>query len=167
MDKNGEFAVKRFNKIISVLIIAASCAVANPAPTFGKSAQPSKNTIHEPIPAVVTYIIDGDTFSAKVLLKQDIEITVRVRIMQIDAPEIHGECESEIKAAFAAKDRLEELVPIDSRIVLTGVKDDKYLGRIDAYVADAAGRDVGEIMVREHHARRYGGGKRTGWCDGK
>ncbi|MDR1206796.1 MAG: thermonuclease family protein [Rickettsiales bacterium] len=126
---------------------------------------PSKNIIHEPIPAVVTHIIDGDTFSAKILLKQDIEITVRVRIMQIDAPEIHGMCESETMAAMRAKDRLEELIPIGSNIVLTGVKDDKYLGRIDAYVAGKPGSDIGEIMVRENHARRYGGGKRDNWCE--
>jgi len=36
---------------------------------------------------------------------------------------------------------------------------------IDAFVADSNGRDVGEIMVRENHARPYGGGKRDGWCD--
>jgi len=130
-----------------------------------KPKAPSKNIIHNPVDAEVTYIIDGDTFSAKVILKEDIQISVRVRIMQIDAPELKGECESEMVAAFAAKDRLGELIPIGSRVILTGVKDDKYLGRIDAFVTNDSGHDVGEIMVRENHAHRYGGGKRVGWCE--
>ncbi|MCL1902170.1 MAG: thermonuclease family protein [Alphaproteobacteria bacterium] len=126
---------------------------------------PSKNVIHEPISAEVTYIIDGDTFSGKVLLKDNIQIPVRVRFMNIDAPELHGECESEIIWANKSRDRLGELIPVGSSVILTGVKDDKYIGRIDAYVLDESGRDIGEIMIRENMARRYGGGKRAGWCD--
>ena len=147
---------------IFVVIFSVACFAA-----FGaaKPKAPSKNIIHSPVTAEVTYIIDGDTFSASVLLDAGIQISVRVRIMQIDAPELKGECEKEIKAAFAAKDRLTELIPIGSRVILNQVKDDKYLGRIDAFVTDESGRDIGEIMVRENHAVRYGGGKRCGWCD--
>lgn len=117
------------------------------------------------VDAVVDYIIDGDTFSAKVLLKDDIEISVRVRFMNIDAPELAGECDSEIIAAERSRERLGELIPVGSRVVLTEVKDDKYLGRIDAFVLDGSGRDVGKIMMKEGHARKYGGGKREGWCE--
>ncbi|MCL2017840.1 MAG: thermonuclease family protein [Alphaproteobacteria bacterium] len=115
--------------------------------------------------AVVDYIIDGDTFGATVILDDRIEIPVRVRFMNIDAPELSGECESETKAAVKAKDRLAELIPVGTHVTLSEIKDDKYLGRINAFVADGNGRDVGEIMVREKHSVRYGGGKRSGWCD--
>ncbi|MCL2538610.1 MAG: thermonuclease family protein [Alphaproteobacteria bacterium] len=123
----------------------------------------SKNTIADPVHATVTYIIDGDTFSAMVILRENIEISVRVRFINIDAPELSGECESEIVAAFAAKDRLAELIPIGAPVKLLSVKDDKYLGRINAHVIDANGRDVGEIMMAEGHAVPYAGGKRINW----
>jgi len=156
----------RTHKIIFSILIMVACVVAYSVAIAGKSSdkKPSKNTLADAVPAEVGYIIDGDTFAAKVILKEDITISVRVRFMQIDAPEIHGECDAEIKAAFAARDRLGQLIPIGSRITLSGIKDDKYLGRIDAYVQNAEGEDVGDIMVREKMARPYSGGKRAGWC---
>ncbi len=116
-------------------------------------------------PAVVKYIVDGDTFSAGVRLEDGIEISVRVRIRNIDTPEIHGQCVSEITSALYAKQRLEELIPVGTVVELTDIKDDKYLGRIDANVFDVSGRDVGDVLIKEKVARKYNGGKRDGWCD--
>lgn len=115
-------------------------------------------------PVVVDYIIDGDTFAGRVALADDTKITVRVRLINVDTPEIHGECESEIRAAFAAKARLAELLPVGTMAELQEIKDDKYLGRIDARVLDASGRDVGKILVNEKLGRPYSGGRRAGWC---
>ena len=117
------------------------------------------------VPAVVKYIIDGDTFSAGVKLADDVTVSVRVRIRNVDTPEMHGECVDEIVAANVARNRLVELLPVDSVVELENVKDDKYLGRIDANVLDARGRDVGKILIREGLGRAYRGGKRTGWCN--
>lgn len=116
-------------------------------------------------PVVVDYIIDGDTFAGRVALADDTKITVRVRLINVDTPEIHGECESEIRAAFAAKARLAELLPVGTTAELQEIKDDKYLGRIDARVLDASGRDVGKILVNEKLGRPYSGGRRAGWCE--
>lgn len=116
-------------------------------------------------PAVVKYIVDGDTFSAGVKIDDDIEISVRVRIRNIDTPEIHGQCISEITGALYAKQRLGEIIPVGTVVDLQNIKDDKYLGRIDANVFDAENRDVGKIMISEKIARPYNGGKRQGWCD--
>ena len=115
-------------------------------------------------PAEVSYIIDGDTFAARVMLADDTKITVRVRLINVDTPEIHGECESEIRAAFAAKARLSELLPVGSVAELRDIKDDKYLGRIDARVLTADGRDVGNVLIHENLGRPYSGGRRDGWC---
>lgn len=115
-------------------------------------------------PAEVSYIIDGDTFAVRVMLADDIKITVRVRLINVDTPEIHGECESEIRAAFAAKARLSELLPVGSVAELRDIKDDKYLGRIDARVLTADGRDVGNVLIHEKLGRPYSGGRRDGWC---
>ena len=116
------------------------------------------------VPAVVDYVIDGDTFAAAVKLDADISITVRVRIINIDTPEINGDCEYEIDAAHRAKDRLAELLAVGDVIDLQNIKDDKYLGRIDANVILSDGRDVGRVLVDGGFARPYDGGKREAWC---
>ena len=117
------------------------------------------------VEAISGYVIDGDTFAATVKLENDVRISVRVRILGIDAPEIHGECESEIELAQQARDKLAQLLPEGSVIHLSEIKDDKYLGRIDANVKLPDGRDVGATMVKEKLARKYDGKKRRGWCD--
>lgn len=116
-------------------------------------------------PATVDYILDGDTFAAYVNLEDDIQISVRVRIINVDTPEIHGACDAEIERAYRAKERLAELIPVGSVVELSGIKDDKYLGRIDAYVRGADGRDVGTVLISEKLGRSYSGGRRAGWCD--
>ena len=119
------------------------------------------------VPARVGYIIDGDTFSGQVMLADsDTEISVRVRLRNVDTPEIHGACEGEVRRAQYAKQRLGELIPVGTVVELQNIKDDKYLGRIDANVFDSAGRDVGNVLVSENVGRAYSGGKRRGWCDG-
>ena len=117
-------------------------------------------------PVVVKYIIDGDTFVGDVLLADNIEImSVSVRLRNVDTPEIHGECDDEIRRAEYAKQRLSELIPVGSVIEIKNIKNDKYAGRIDANVYDAAGRDVGVVLVNEKVGRSYSGGKRESWCN--
>ena len=116
-------------------------------------------------PATVDYIFDGDTFAAYVNLEDDINISVRVRLINVDTPEIHGACDSEVRAALRAKERLAQLIPVGSVVELSKIKDDKYLGRIDAYVKTADGRDVGAVLISEKLGRPYSGGRRVGWCD--
>lgn len=118
-------------------------------------------------PAVVEYIFDGDTFAGVVMLEDDISVDVRVRLINVDTPEIHGECDYEIKLADRARNRLAQLLPVGSTVELTEIKDDKYLGRIDARVWTSDGRDVGKILIDEKLGRLYSGGRRAGWCDGE
>lgn len=116
------------------------------------------------VPARVGHILDGDTFSASVNLDADTTVSVRVRLRNVDTPEMNGDCEYERAHAIAARDRLAEIIPVGSMVELSNVKDDKYLGRIDANVADSHGYDVGEILIREKYGRKYNGGKRKPWC---
>lgn len=116
------------------------------------------------VPAVVDYIFDGDTFSAQVMLEGDIAITVRVRLINIDTPEMNGKCAAEITMAQSAKDLLATLIPRGTSVDLRNIKDDKYLGRINANVILPDGRDVGNILIDSGLARPYNGGKRKSWC---
>ena len=117
------------------------------------------------VPAVVDYHFDGDTFSAGVMLEQDIKITVRVRLINVDTPEMNGKCNAEIVMAQSARDLLATLIPRGTTVDLQNIKDDKYLGRIDANVILPDGRDVGQILIDSGLARPYSGGKRKSWCD--
>lgn len=116
-------------------------------------------------PVQVTRIIDGDTFVANVLLADGIEVmSVRVRLRNVDTPELHGDCDYEIARAEYAKQRLSELIPVGSVIEIKNIKNDKYQGRIDANVFDSANRDVGLVLINEKIGRPYSGGKRQSWC---
>jgi len=118
------------------------------------------------VPVRVSYIIDGDTFIGDILLGDKTEVSsVKVRLSNVDTPELHGDCESEIKRANYAKQRLGELIPVGSTVEIKNVKNDKYAGRIDANVYDSANRDVGQVLIKEKVGRAYSGGKRKSWCN--
>ena len=116
---------------------------------------------------VVKYIVDGDTFVGDVISGKTTIKSVSVRLRNVDTPEIHGECDSEIAMAMRAKQRLSELIPVGSTFEIKNIKNDKYAGRIDANVFDARGRDVGQVLVHEKMGRAYSGGKRQSWCNNK
>ncbi len=113
----------------------------------------------------VLYVIDGDTFAAVVSIGDDIEVTTKIRILDIDAPEIKGKCESEINRAYLAKEKLQELLPKGSSITLDKLKDDKYLGRINAIVVNESGKNVSDVLMDSGLAVAYSGGKRISWCE--
>ena len=117
------------------------------------------------VPAVVDYVFDGDTFAATVMLEEDVGIGVRVRLINVDTPEIHGKCDFETEHAKMARERLIELAPRGTIVDLQNIKDDKYPGRIDANVILADGRDVGLILINEKLGRPYSGGRRASWCE--
>lgn len=117
---------------------------------------------------LVKHIVDGDTFVGDVLLDNKKAVnSVNVRLINVDTPEIHGSCDSEIALANRAKQRLTELIPVGSTVEIKNIKNDKYFGRIDANVFDKRGRDVGLILVQEKMGRAYSGGKRQSWCNNK
>ena len=117
------------------------------------------------VPATVDYVLDGDTFSAFVEVAPKTNVATRVRLINVDTPEMHGACESETVRANRARERLMNLAPRGTVVELKNIKDDKYLGRIDANVILPDGRDVGTILIKEKLGRPYSGGRRAGWCD--
>lgn len=116
------------------------------------------------VPARVDYIFDGDTFSVQVALDSDVYVTVRVRLINIDTPEMNGKCLAEKQMATRARDVLSALIPRGTVVELDNIKDDKYLGRINANVFLPDGRDVGLILIDSGLGRPYKGGKRKPWC---
>ena len=117
-----------------------------------------------PIPAVVTEVLDGDTIGvrARIWLSQDVEI--RVRILDIDTPEIRGDCESERSLALAARDRVIAQA-LGQQIQMLEIRYGKYGGRITARVTLGNGLDLGADLIHAGLARPYDGGDRQSWCD--
>jgi endonuclease YncB( thermonuclease family) len=111
----------------------------------------------------VLRVIDGDTFEARVHLWPGLEMTTRVRLRGIDAPEMKGACADETRMAEAASEALRvQLAGGD--VTIFNIGPDKYNGRV---VADAATRrtpSVSSALLASGHARHYQGGRRSGWC---
>ena len=116
------------------------------------------------VPATVDYVVDGDTFAASVDVGNGATTSVRVRVINVDTPEIKGACSDEIKMANQAKDFAKRVLPRGARVELKNIKDDKYVGRIDANVILSDGRDFGNVLIDNKLGRRYSGGKRADWC---
>ncbi|SCZ23815.1 thermonuclease family protein [Afifella marina] len=84
-----------------------------------------------------------------------------IRILGIDAPEMHGRCELENRLARVARERLRELLG-SGQLVLDRRGCDRYertLARVSV-----GGHDIAEVMISEGLARPYSGGRRRSWC---
>jgi len=117
------------------------------------------------LPAEVLRVIDGDTFEARVRVWPGLDITTKVRLRGIDAPELRARCPAERVKAEAARDALKALLA-DGPIAVSAVAPDKYGGRVLANASTGAIADVSAELLGRGLARRYAGGHRDGWCDG-
>ena len=116
-------------------------------------------------PVDVTRVIDGDTFEGRVRAWPGIDITTKVRLRDIDAPEMKGRCERELAQAQAARQALVDL--LNGGIVsITRVSLDKYGGRVLAEASAGRTADVAAVLLDAGLVRRYSGGRRQAWCDG-
>jgi endonuclease YncB( thermonuclease family) len=116
-------------------------------------------------PVDVIRTIDGDTFEARVHLQPGPDVTTRVRLRGIDAPELKAACPQELQMAEAAGSALRGLLD-EGEVTIYNIGPDKYNGRV---VADAATRrtdNVSAALLASGHVRSYGGGHRSGWCAG-
>jgi len=120
-----------------------------------------KGSVPGPILAVVTDVYDGDTFTVEANVWPGVRIVRRVRCRGFDTPEIRSRDPRERRAAREARDFLKTL--IGERVQLTGIRDDKYGGRVGATVLLIDGRPLAKTMIEAGHARAYDGGKRRAW----
>ncbi len=114
-------------------------------------------------PAEVLRVIDGDTFEARVRLWPGLEMTTRVRLRGIDAPELKSACADEFVRAQTAREALETLLA-EGRVAIFNIGPDKYHGRVVADVATRQTPDVSAALLAAGHARLYQGGRRGNWC---
>lgn len=122
-----------------------------------RAGSPTKRSVE------VLRTIDGDTFEARVHLSPGLDVTTRVRLRGIDAPELKARCDKELRMAEAASDALRSLLA-EGDVTISNVGPDKYQGRIDASVATRRTPDVSAALLAGGFARAYDGGHRSGWC---
>jgi endonuclease YncB( thermonuclease family) len=117
------------------------------------------------LPAEVLRVIDGDTFEARVRVWPGLDITTKVRLRGIDAPEMRARCPAERVKAEAARDALKAMLA-NGPVAVSAVAPDKYGGRVVANTSTGAIADVSAELLGRGLARQYAGGHRDGWCDG-
>lgn len=105
--------------------------------------------------AAAVRVIDGDTFDYG---------GMRVRVADIDTPELRGRCEYEITLARRATRRMEALLaqgPFELERLPSGRDEDRYGRKLR--IVTRGGRSLGDQLVAEGLARTWSG-RREPWC---
>ena len=100
-------------------------------------------------------VIDGDTFDYA---------GMRVRVADIDTPELRGRCAAEIDLARRATRRMEALLaagPFELERLPGGRDEDRYGRKLR--IVTRSGRSLGDQLVAEGLARTWSG-RREPWC---
>ncbi len=116
------------------------------------------------LPATVLRVIDGDTFDAEVMPLPDTTRKLRVRVMELDTPELRGQCAEEREMAQAAKLRAAELLAGRFRLEVPEARAFDNHGRLLAKVRLEDGRYLAGVLIREGLGRRWTG-QRESWCE--
>lgn len=141
---------------------AGNAAAISAPPAVTPSIVPS--ALRAGHPAQVVRVIDGDTFEARVNVWPGMEITTKVRLRGIDAPEINARCADEYRRAVIAREALTRILA-EGDVGIWRIAQDKYGGRVDADVSTRRTSDVSAQLLAAGSVRRYDGGKRQSWCE--
>ncbi len=144
----GAMAAMAAGGILLGLLVAAA-----PALPLGAGA-PAAGAAEAGDPRRVR-VIDGDTF--------DLGAT-RIRIADIDTPEVRGACRYEIELAARATARMRGLLgegDFELHPLADGRDEDRYGRKLRIVTRD--GRSLGDILVAEGLARTWTG-RREPWC---
>ena len=100
-------------------------------------------------------VIDGDTFDDR---------GTRVRLADIDTPEVHGRCAYETQLAARATQRMRALLaagPFEMHQLASGRDEDRYGRKLR--IVTRGGHSLGDLLVAEGLARTWTG-RREPWC---
>ena len=130
-----------------------------PAAVTLASPEPIPGPLLRTYPAEVVRVVDGDTFEARVQVWPGLDVTTKVRLRGIDAPEMSARCAEEQSKAEAARNALAAMLA-EGDVGVTAVSLDKYGGRVLASASSRKTPDISTALL----ARVYTGGRRNGWC---
>jgi endonuclease YncB( thermonuclease family) len=106
------------------------------------------------VEATLLRVIDGDTLLVRARVWLDLEVITRVRLRDVNAPELRSRDEDERARAQAARAFVATLTE-GAVLRLSEIGQDKYGGRVVARVA-VDGADLGAALLAEGHARPMG-----------
>ena len=112
--------------------------------------------------ATIRRVVDGDTVDVTLDLGFNILYNSRIRLLGIDTPESRTRDLEEKARGLAAKDRVKELCPVGSSVILKTTKDGRgKFGRIlgEIFVSGVV-QSINQLLVEEGHAVEYDGGKK-------
>lgn len=139
-------------------------SVAPPAPAgIERQSDNANRTSAGRHPAEILKVIDGDTFEARVNIWPGVDVTTRVRLRGIDAPELKARCDEEYAKALEARGTLGRLLA-EGGVAISRVAIDKYGGRVVADASSYKTGDIAQTLLEAGMARRYSGGRRESWC---
>src|SRR3954454_8376143 len=97
---SGPLLIPRVLKLLLPAMMSLACLRADAGGIPGN--------IDGPISAELLRVIDGDTIEVRARIWLDLDLTTRVRLAGIDAPELNGGCAEERRLAGMAKLALAE-----------------------------------------------------------
>jgi micrococcal nuclease len=111
----------------------------------------------------VKRVVDGDTIEITI---PNFPLKMSVRVAGIDTPEKapKAKCEKENLLAIKASNFTKALIQNAQEVSFSGIKHDKYGGRILAFVT-VDGVDLSTSLKQAGLAREYHGEKKRGWCE--
>lgn len=143
-----------FGEIRLVLVIGVTLGLVSQlewlAPSGAASIPATRDAVSVTGPV---RIIDGDTFDHR---------GQRIRIADIDTPELRSGCAAEVRLARAAKARLGALLAEGPFELHRVERDEDPYGR-KLRVVVRGGRSIGDRLVAEGLARTWSG-RREPWC---
>lgn len=143
-----------FNNILSIIVTLSCLLFITTA-----SAQYGQYVVTQ-----VISIYDGDTIRVNINnLPPIIGQNIRIRLSNIDTPEIKGQCSREKKLALIARDRLRQLVNNAHTIEIHNLQRGKYFRIVADLMLD--GQNASDILIHENLGVPYKGGKKIhSWC---
>lgn len=114
----------------------------------------------------IDHVYDGDTLYFRMPNAWPEISMTGIRVLGIDAPEIHARCPAERQQALAAREAAQRFIEQTSGVVeLRNVRHDKYGGRIEADVL-VDGKSLASYELEQKLAVPYNGGHRDKmeWC---
>jgi endonuclease YncB( thermonuclease family) len=142
---------------VRLTLLVSVCVGLGLTSVVGLQAGPSMaaasvERVSDPSAVIIT---DGDTFRYR---------GAKIRIADIDTPEVRGRCETETRLAARATHRMQTLLragPFEMRPI-PGRDEDRYGRKLRVVVRN--GRSLGDQLVAEGLARTWEGRRRP-WCE--
>ena len=149
---------------MQLLIVCATLIIGVAGFASHLVAKPrQKQILPGPFQFDVLDVYDGDTFTARIDIWLGQTVTVKIRLTEIDTPEMRGKCAYETKLAQQARQFAKNWLQQDE-LVLTNVHYGTYAGRVLATAQTKKGETLSSALLKANLAKPYLG-RRAQWCD--